>query len=90
MCHMCDLYAYMLMLVYHIVRVYICLIYSRSCLAGTGFNGTVEGKLYKLNPAFHNKEKGWLCCVGANLYYRYIMNTYMYYVNMFYAYHRLK
>ena len=37
---------------------------------GSGFNDTVEGKLYNIVPDFHVKEKGWLCCVSNKLYYR--------------------
>ena len=37
---------------------------------GSGFNGTVEGKLYIRQDSFRKDEKGWLCCVDNKLYYR--------------------
>jgi hypothetical protein len=40
------------------------------CKIGTGMEGTVQGRTYISKPDFFPSERGWICCVANNLYFR--------------------
>ena len=37
---------------------------------GTGYAGTVKGRVYKVNPNFHSEPGSWLGHAGGCLYFR--------------------